>query len=180
MVAMAVASSPHSLLHSQQAPSSPRQLWYQPIGQGITVAKPRKGGLFIIASTKIKRSSRTPGPEFRSDDLDEHSVTKTSRRQVVSIPAASICVYLATTFADKGTAIASEFVTMPGLQGKDYGKSKMRVADYIETESGLQYKDLRPGSGPPPSAGNTVVIDWDGYTIGYLGRIFEARNKAKG
>jgi hypothetical protein len=25
-----------------------------------------------------------------------------------------------------------------------------------------------------------VQIDWDGYTIGYYGRIFEARNKAKG
>ena len=23
-------------------------------------------------------------------------------------------------------------------------------------------------------------IDWDGYTIGYYGRIFEARNKTKG
>jgi len=23
-------------------------------------------------------------------------------------------------------------------------------------------------------------VDWDGYTIGYYGRIFEARNKAKG
>lgn len=25
-----------------------------------------------------------------------------------------------------------------------------------------------------------VQVDWDGYTIGYYGRIFEARNKAKG
>ena len=24
---------------------------------------------------------------------------------------------------------------------------------------------------------DTVVIDWDGYTIGYYGRPFEARNK---
>ena len=23
-------------------------------------------------------------------------------------------------------------------------------------------------------------VDWDGYTIGYYGRIFEARNKTKG
>ena len=27
---------------------------------------------------------------------------------------------------------------------------------------------------------NDVQVDWDGYTIGYYGRIFEARNKAKG
>lgn len=27
---------------------------------------------------------------------------------------------------------------------------------------------------------NTLKVDWDGYTIGYYGRIFEARNKTKG
>lgn len=30
--------------------------------------------------------------------------------------------------------------TVPALRGKDYGKTKMRYPDYIETESGLQYK----------------------------------------
>ncbi|XP_021900240.1 peptidyl-prolyl cis-trans isomerase FKBP19, chloroplastic isoform X2 [Carica papaya] len=77
-------------------------------------------------------------------------------------------------------AVASEFADMPALRGKDYGKTKMRYPDYIETESGLQYKDLRVGTGPRPTMGETVVVDWDGYTIGYYGRIFEARNKTKG
>lgn len=27
---------------------------------------------------------------------------------------------------------------------------------------------------------NAFKVDWDGYTIGYYGRIFEARNKTKG
>lgn len=27
---------------------------------------------------------------------------------------------------------------------------------------------------------NKSQVDWDGYTIGYYGRIFEARNKTKG
>lgn len=27
---------------------------------------------------------------------------------------------------------------------------------------------------------DTFQVDWDGYTIGYYGRIFEARNKTKG
>ncbi len=48
------------------------------------------------------------------------------------------------------------------------------------TQSGLQYKDLRAGSGGEgPSEGDTVVVDWDGYTIGYYGRPFEARNKVR-
>lgn len=97
------------------------------------------------------------------------------RRQVllssVGCLAASIC--------NAGRA-AAEFADMPALRGKDYGKTKMRYPDYTETPSGLQYKDLRVGNGPTPKIGETVVVDWDGYTIGYYGRIFEARNKTKG
>lgn len=79
-----------------------------------------------------------------------------------------------------GAAMAAQFADMPALRGKDYGKTKMRYPDYTETSSGLQYKDLRVGDGPTPKMGDTVVVDWDGYTIGYYGRIFEARNKTKG
>ncbi|KAH7279846.1 hypothetical protein KP509_37G040000 [Ceratopteris richardii] len=80
---------------------------------------------------------------------------------------------------DEGVS-SSEFVDMPALRGKDYGKTKMRYPDYTLTESGLQYKDLKVGTGPIPKEGEIVVVDWDGYTIGYYGRIFEARNKPKG
>lgn len=55
-----------------------------------------------------------------------------------------------------------------------------RYSDYVSTNSGLQYQDLVEGSGPRPSNGQTVVVDWAGVTIGYYGRPFEARNKAKG
>lgn len=82
--------------------------------------------------------------------------------------------------SNNGYVMASEFADMPALRGKDYGKSKMKYPDYNETQSGLQYKDLRLGEGPTPKMGETVVVDWDGYTIGYYGRIFEARNKTKG
>ncbi|MED6125137.1 Peptidyl-prolyl cis-trans isomerase fkbp19, chloroplastic [Stylosanthes scabra] len=84
------------------------------------------------------------------------------------------------SMCNNSIAFAAEFADMPALRGKDYGKTKMRYPDYTETESGLQFKDLRPGYGPKPNKGDTVVVDWDGYTIGYYGRIFEARNKTKG
>ena len=45
-------------------------------------------------------------------------------------------------------------------------------------DAGLQYKDLRDGSGEAAQDGSKVTIDWDGYTIGYYGRPFEGRNKA--
>eukprot|EP00891_Asterochloris_glomerata_P009245 jgi/Astpho2/9245/Aster-07198 len=48
------------------------------------------------------------------------------------------------------------------------------------TDTGLQYQDLREGSGREIQKGDRVTVDWDGYTIGYYGRPFEARNKTKG
>ena len=41
-----------------------------------------------------------------------------------------------------------------------------RYSDYTRTESGLQYQDLREGTGKSAKAGAQVTIDWDGYTIG--------------
>ena len=71
---------------------------------------------------------------------------------------------------------------MAGLEGKDYGKPRTLVEDYTSTPTGLQYKDLVLGSDGADVAGDGdgVVVDWDGYTLGYYGRPFEARNKAKG
>lgn len=72
---------------------------------------------------------------------------------------------------------ASDFVTMEAIKDKDYGKTPMKFSDYELSQSGLQYKDLREGTGSVPQNGDTCVIDWQGYTVGYYGRIFEARNK---
>lgn len=110
-----------------------------------------------------------------------------NRRQVMfsSVGLIAGCLLNAASFsaapvASVAASSPSEFTDMPAIRGKDYGKTKMRYPDYTETESGLQFKDLRLGTGPTPKAGETVVVDWDGYTIGYYGRIFEARNKTKG
>ncbi|KAG0615406.1 hypothetical protein M758_5G038600 [Ceratodon purpureus] len=142
---MALASAPNSL----QPPSLiahplRRQVWHQQSGLAFTVGKQRNGRLFINASAGIEDSTMTSGSELHSDDAGEVSVSArnstTSRRQLVSFPLASACACLATTLADKGTAIASEYADMPALRGKDYGKTKMKYPDYVETESGLQYK----------------------------------------
>ncbi|XP_058102882.1 peptidyl-prolyl cis-trans isomerase FKBP19, chloroplastic isoform X2 [Magnolia sinica] len=102
------------------------------------------------------------------------------RRKVLLLSTIGILAGGLRHAAEDGMAIASEFADMPALRGKDYGKTKMRYPDYTETQSGLQYKDLRVGSGLTAKMGETVVVDWDGFTIGYYGRIFEARNKTKG
>ena len=38
---------------------------------------------------------------------------------------------------------------------------------------------IQEGKGNSPVVGDRVVIDWEGYTIGYYGRIFEAKGKVK-
>jgi FKBP-type peptidyl-prolyl cis-trans isomerase len=76
-------------------------------------------------------------------------------------------------------AAADKYVDMAAIKGRDYGKSPMKFEDYESTPEGLQYKDIRVGTGPSPSDGDTCVIDWQGYTIGYYGRIFESRNKVQ-
>nr|XP_043640246.1 peptidyl-prolyl cis-trans isomerase FKBP19, chloroplastic [Erigeron canadensis] len=109
-------------------------------------------------------------------DNDDDKLSKLDRRKLL----VSSVGLLAGSSLGNGVALASNFAEMPALKGKDYGKTKMKFPDYAETSSGLQYKDLRPGNGPTPKKGDIVVVDWDGYTIGYYGRIFEARNKTKG
>lgn len=39
------------------------------------------------------------------------------------------------------------YVNMEALKGKDYGKSPMKFTDYDTTPTGVQYKDLRIGTG---------------------------------
>ncbi|KAJ1468985.1 hypothetical protein T484DRAFT_1983201 [Baffinella frigidus] len=73
-----------------------------------------------------------------------------------------------------------DFTSMSALEGKDYGKTRMKLADYTETETGLQFKDVKKGKGVVPTVGDRVVYDWEGYTIGYYGRIFQAKNGVKG
>jgi len=65
-----------------------------------------------------------------------------------------------------------------GLRGA--GKTKTLFSDFNLTDSGLQYKDYRAGTGDVVKKGDRVVIDWDGVTIGYQGRYFQTRNKPKG
>lgn len=87
--------------------------------------------------------------------------------------ATGICISAAPTPEGR----AADFVTMEAIKDKDYGKTPMKFPDFDTTESGLQFKDLRAGTGAAVKEGDNCVLDWQGYTVGYYGRIFEARNK---
>ena len=72
-------------------------------------------------------------------------------------------------------ALAADKAYQPALEGKDYGKSQMSYDDFTKTDSGLAYKDAKLGVGQKPEAGDRVVLDWTGDTIGYFGRPFETK-----
>lgn len=75
---------------------------------------------------------------------------------------------------------APDTVKMDGLRGE--GKSTTMFSDFERTASGLQYKEFKPGDadGASPKAGDKVLVDWTGVTVGYQGRYFQTRNKPKG
>ncbi|CAI5510594.1 unnamed protein product [Closterium sp. Naga37s-1] len=145
-----------------------------------------------VAASASFRSTNSPQPSRNSQDdqqqqqAGQEESPRVGRRGVALGGAAAAASALVASVAvsllpaDVAEATESNFADMPALRGKDYGKSRMKYADYTETDSGLQFKDLREGTGPTPQPGDLVVVDWAGFTIGYYGRIFEARNKAKG
>nr|XP_010929699.1 peptidyl-prolyl cis-trans isomerase FKBP19, chloroplastic [Elaeis guineensis] len=148
------------------------------IARGSPCLLPPEGRDFRRGAPQIARKS-----SLESDGIVDSEVSNLggeTRRKLLLVSTIGFTIGTLQHALDDGKAGASEFTDMPALRGKDYGKTKMRYPDYTETQSGLQYKDLRVGDGPAPKMGETVVVDWDGYTIGYYGRIFEARNKAKG
>ena len=68
----------------------------------------------------------------------------------------------------------------PALQGLDYGKPRTFYPDFTQKPSGLQFKIVKEGDGKTAAKGDRVIVDWEGYTIGYYGRPFQVRNKVKG
>jgi FKBP-type peptidyl-prolyl cis-trans isomerase len=53
--------------------------------------------------------------------------------------------------------------------------------DFIPTDEGWQYKDVKLGVGNVEiQDGDRVVFDWSGYTIGYFGRPFQAKGGPQG
>jgi FKBP-type peptidyl-prolyl cis-trans isomerase len=106
-----------------------------------------------------------------------------SRRSLLAAGLAAAGLASAAAPPRPAAAVVKGYSTttaMPALKDKDYGKPRMSYSDYVSTPSGLQYQDLVPGAGPAVAPGADVVVDWAGVTIGYYGRPFEARNKARG
>eukprot|EP00904_Undaria_pinnatifida_P000764 jgi/Undpi1/10689/HiC_scaffold_29.g13137.m1 len=78
-----------------------------------------------------------------------------------------------------GDTQGSDYMELGG-GSKSFAKPRIRYPDFETLESGLQYKDAKVGSGTVASKGDRVVMDWEGYTIGYNGNLFETSKGPKG
>ncbi|EIE26455.1 FKBP-like protein [Coccomyxa subellipsoidea C-169] len=65
------------------------------------------------------------------------------RSQLLSVAAGAALLAV----PDAAHAIVKGFEPMAAIKGKDYGKQRQSYSDYTRTESGLQYQDLREGTG---------------------------------
>ena len=131
-------------------------------------------------SLEVTRAGASRGSLERSSfALHETRATRRNilERSILHVTAASIIPSLA---ARPSFAEYSDREYLPSIADKDYGKSRYNYPDFVFTESGLQYKDMVEGKGAVLKPGQTALVDWDGYTLGYYGRPFEARNKTKG
>ena len=82
------------------------------------------------------------------------------------------------------TCLASGIFVGAAFAEEDYYAPKFvqSYPDFSVSPSGdWSYKDVAQGTGSmSPKAGDRVVYDWSGYTIGYFGRPFEAKGGPQG
>jgi len=105
---------------------------------------------------------------------------KTSKDVISSSSKSSIAILSSLLIPTISNAIEGKLEYQPALQGLDYGKPRTFYPDFAQKPSGLQYKIVKEGEGKTPAKGDRVIVDWEGYTIGYYGRPFQVRNKVKG
>lgn len=79
----------------------------------------------------------------------------------------------------EGDTQGSDYMELGG-GSKSFAKPRIRYSDFETMKNGLQFKDAKVGTGNPATVGDRVVMDWEGYTIGYNGGVFETTKGPKG
>ena len=170
-----------STTHPARSAAQTSRARVSPMRKTLSVTTPRTFHVGCRSKTSHAEDS-TPTDDARANGSFDSRRAFLSRF-AVGLPAAVASASL--SVAPKALAEYGDTLYMDALQGsgKDYGKSSYIYPDFTVTKSGLQYKDMKEGTGDKVfdgGKGSTAVVDWDGYTIGYYGRPFEARNKSKG
>lgn len=117
------------------------------------------------------RLSRGAGLKVHARVVDRRSAALTLLSGVAAAGAMPLWSGSATTSCWADEAAQTTYEKIPALADKDYGKRRTLYPDFLLSESGLQYKDVRmPSTSESGTSGRTVadgdlvVIDWR-YTI---------------
>ena len=78
------------------------------------------------------------------------SITPLTRRMAA--------VLLAGVLQPMQPAISGSTVKMEGLRGE--GKATTLYPDFSQSDTGLQFKDYKLGTGEAPAAGDRVLVEW--------------------
>ena len=129
-------------------------------------SNPRRATATRRVAVASSRPDRAPHPRDRVP-----SPATTSRRANL----ASIAL------APLASALAAQAPTLPALADTECtecsnSNSSLAPGDvpFVQSPSGLRYADLRVGDGASPQPGQTVVVEWVGYTAGYQAKKIES------
>mmetsp|Transcript_59364 Transcript_59364/g.141532 ORF Transcript_59364/g.141532 Transcript_59364/m.141532 type:complete len:277 (-) Transcript_59364:92-922(-) len=149
----------------------------EPVGTNFEQRQARRAPL---SSSRVQISSAalpTPNGAGGAASQEEECGGGTGRRQFGAVLAAVLALGAATR-----AARAEEEQLMPFEKSMDslppeLRKRRTRYPGFSLSSSGLQLKDVVDGrvDAKQPAPGDTVVLNWEGFTINYFGRPFETR-----
>ncbi len=108
---------------------------------------------------------------FRSDDMAINDLTTTQTPSGDT----SITNGSSNTSLSTNTSTTTAVVPKKPMTGAEFLQQNKTNPDVITTASGLQYKVLKMGTGPKPTAKQTVTVDYEGRLID--GTIFDSSYK---
>lgn len=139
-------------------------------GTSAIRAPPRRRAAAVRAPAIVVRATRDAhesGPE--SGRREEEPASLPSRRAVAFAPVAA--ALLAPLVARPDHARADTECTECSNSN-----SSLAPGDkpFVQSPSGARFADLREGTGATPQPGQTVVVEWVGYTSGYQAKKIES------
>ena len=122
------------------------------------------------ATRRVAVASSRPDRAPHSRDRVPSPATTSRRANLASIALAPLA-----------SALAAQGPTLPALADTECtecsnSNSSLAPGDvpFVQSPSGLRYADLRVGDGASPQPGQTVVVEWVGYTAGYQAKKIES------
>jgi len=144
-------------------------------GTSLVFGAPRRPS--PLASPSLSRAARacilsfrSARPQCEATPSRPEAAVQLDRRTVAALLAAPLLASLPQQAAAAGQPAESN------CESCSNSNSALEPGDkaFVTFPSGLRILDLREGTGPQPSAGQTCVVEWVGYTAGYQAKRIES------